>query len=467
MTVLVPWVLWVTAGAMLTLIGAHLLSVGTPPTLTLPTARFVPDGEATAVSRARWPQDIWWLLLRLLALLAAGLALAGVQCAPQRLPVARLLVIDGDARDTSPVWRRVVDSALSASEPLTGVVWRGGAALVRADAFDDALRDSVRRLGASDASSDDRRTLAGALLRARQLAPAASARADSLALHVITRLHTDAASAALPAVRSGWPGYVRVVTVEEMSPEDSTRGPSVRRDVLVLRGAPDDVVAAAYRALGAPVPSVPDSSTVRIVRDTVGAPLTADDSSHARRGGVLVRWARRAVASPRMAQDSLAFTGPSPRMASGVVARGEALIASLRETAPLATGGTASARSTTRVVAWALDGAPAVTEEPLGVGCVRDVAFEAPGGDLLLGPSAYGVLRALAAPCGRASAPERVARISQVVLEPEIVAGTRAASATHAALQITPATESSPWLTRALLASALLLLLLEQWWRRP
>lgn len=475
MTVLVPWVLWVTAGAMLALVGAHLLSVGTPPTLVLPTTRFVDAGDATAVSRARRPQDVRWLLLRLLVLLLAGLALCGVQCAPQRVAVSRVLVIDAHARDTTSEWRRVIDSAFTSPVPLTGVVWRTGSEVVRAEPFDDALRDSARRLAMRDAPRDQELTLAGALLRARRLAPVAAARADSLALHVLTTLEDDAASAALPVVRAGWPGYVQVRVVPAATNPaalvDSVRGAAPRRDLQVVRGGADDVVAAAYGATRPADAASPAPDAVRIVRDTVAAPLTAADSSHARAGGVLVRWPRAAGATRAIPEDSTAPQAGAMGVRTGVVARGVALVSTVRETRPGREGESREGESreaapSVRAVAWYLDGVPAVTETQLGEGCVRTVGFAAPDGDLLLTPSARGVLQAIAAPCGEAIQPAVRARLSQAVLEPEIVSGTRTALASRSALDRESASASPPWLTRALLVGALLLLLIEHWWRR-
>lgn len=475
MTVLVPWVLWVTAGGMLALVGAHLLSVGTPPTLVLPTTRFVASGDATAVSRARRPQDVWWLLLRLLALLLAGLALSGVQCAPQRIAAARLLVIDADARDTASEWRRVIDSALMSPEPLTGVVWRNGSALVRTEAFDQVFTDSARQLAAHDTLRHDEPSLAGALLLARRLAPIAAAGVDSLALHVLSTLERDATSDALPAVRAGWPGYVQVRVVSMTSGanarEDADRRAAPTRDIEVVRGGADDVVEAAYgvsrdgaaRLADAESPSV---GAVRIVRDTVGAPLAADDSAHARRGGVLVRWTRASATTRAVSTDSTVASAGVPRVRTGVVARGMALVAPVRETRLTTDGALVAAAPTRQPVAWYLDGDPAVTEERLGDGCIRMVGFEAPDGDLLLTPSARGVLHAIAAPCGTARKPEASERLSQTILEPEVASGKRTALASRSALGGDSAATSSPWLTRALLIGALLLLLIEQWWRR-
>jgi hypothetical protein len=470
MTVLVPWVLWVTAGAMLALVGAHLLSVGTPPTMLLPTARFVSPGDATAVSRARRPQDVWWLLLRLLVLLLAGLALSGVQCAPQRVAVARVLVIDADVRDTTNEWRRVIDSALASPAPLTGVVWRNGSAVVRAEPFDDALRDSARRLAVRDAPRDHELTLAGALLRARRLAPVAAAGADSLALHVLTRLEQDATSAALPAVRAGWPGYVQVRVVPAATSaaalKDSARGALPRPDIQVVRGSADDVVDAAYGvARHADVGSLAWRA-VRIVRDSVAAALTADDSSHARGGGVLVSWTRASAVTRAPSRDSTVPNEGAMRLRTGVVARGVALVSEVRETWPRRAGDSREDAPAARAVAWYLDGAPAVIETALGEGCVRTVGFAAPDGDLLLTPSARGVLHAIAAPCGAAIQPDAGARLSQAILEPEIVSGTRTALAARSSFGYASTLASPQWLTRALLLGALLLLLIEHWWRR-
>jgi len=71
-----PWVLWVSGAAALGVVLAHLLSVGRPPELALPTTRFVPAGPLEAVSRARALRDLLLLLLRVLVVLLAGALLA-------------------------------------------------------------------------------------------------------------------------------------------------------------------------------------------------------------------------------------------------------------------------------------------------------------------------------------------------------------------------------------------------------
>jgi hypothetical protein len=115
--------------------------------------------------------------------------------------------------------------------------------------------------------------------------------------------------------------------------------------------------------------------------------------------------------------------------------------------------------SVQQAVAWFGDGAPAVTEQPLGDGCVRRVHFDAPEGDVLLGASARGLLAALAAPCGVRGTLAAARPISRTRLDDG--AGALAPRAAFGA----PVDATPAWLTRALLALALLLLLVEQWFR--
>lgn len=489
MTVAVPWVLWVTAAAVAGVIGAHLLSVGRPPALRLPTARFVPDGERAAVSRTRTPRDAWLLLLRVLALVAAGLAFAGARCATSRVPVARLLVLDGRARDTASAWREALAAAVADRRPVSGVVWRDGPTVVRSTPLTPSAVDSVVSSVTSSTqwpgalSGSQSGTLAGALLRARRAAPVAARGADSLLLEVVTPLRTDATSDALAAVRRTWPGHVTVRVVADEGAR-ATRdtlmsAPDVPWNIVVEGGEEDDVVAAAVATWTARVGEggVRRATTrpaVRVRRGAVAdrgvATLDAADSTALAAGGVLVWWpsvdtgaASNGVAATGVAATGVVATGvvATGVVVPGVVSNGVALVAPLVRR-PAAAGET----DTTEAIAWFLDGAPAVHETTLGAGCVREVHFAPPAGDLLLDPSARGLLAALSAPCGARAVLGARPPIARTVLEPEAVTGVSGALASRTAF-VAPAEEvGAPWIPRLLLVSAIVLLLLEQWVRR-
>src|SRR5262245_53869585 len=76
MSWLVPWLVGAGAIAALGIVALHLLTTRRPPPAPLPTARFVPESEVRAVSRARRPTDLLLLALRVLAVMAIGAAFA-------------------------------------------------------------------------------------------------------------------------------------------------------------------------------------------------------------------------------------------------------------------------------------------------------------------------------------------------------------------------------------------------------
>ncbi len=396
MTVASPWVLGVALAAAVGVLLSHLLSVRRPPLFMLPTTRFLPTGSVRAVSMSTRPSDLLLLMLRLLAVLFAGLAFAGVQWAATREPIVNLVVIDAAAEaDDSLVWRASVERVLQES-PAAAVVLSNGQVL---------NGDSLTQAGDSIVVMPSRTgSLASALLAARRAAQRIPLRGDSIALQLVSPLRADANTDALDTARAMWPGRIAVIPVSFTQAADSARD---RR--LVVRATGDnDAVRAAFARWQMLV-----TADARVVRDRV----TPDDMSFARNGGVLVLWpdALSAAASPvdsatagplaDSLADSLAGAVPLP----AVVANGRALVArgltpiaqtdafAINEAAPAATV------SNVRTVAWWPDGSSAATERKVGKGCVREVLFSAPNGDALLNVSARGVLAALAAPCGVAA----------------------------------------------------------------
>jgi hypothetical protein len=520
MSVALPWVLWLTAAAMAGVIAAHLLAVGVPTRLELPTARFVPVERASAVSRARTPTDRGLLLLRLLALALVGAAFAGLRCAESRVSRGRLLVLDGAAGDSTTAWRRAVDAAFADSIALLGVVWRDGPSAVRATPLPDDVREALRigavpdsplardaRSGgagapgaarniASSRAWRDAHTLTGALLRARRAAMIAARGADSVRLEVVTRRRGDATTAALGAVRATWPGVIVLHDVAIDSSVLATDSASALTDqsdradgaspsdtswrIEQASAGADDPVALAlrrWRAQTADATSVTDAPLVRVSRVTATARDDAsasgdsrvparddawspDDSSVLAQGGVVVRW-------PARARDDRAS---APRPADGVVAYGLTLVAPVsrvwaRDTAPRAASARSSDAASPVPIAWFLDGDVAIDETTIGDGCVRDVYFTPPGGDLLLDPSARGVLAALASTCGRRAPPATPAVASATLFTSSPDGSNVGPWVARRALVPSDDARTAPDHARLLLLLALLLLLIEQWWR--
>jgi hypothetical protein len=447
MTVATPWILWLTGAAVLGTLVAHLFSLGRPSALVLPTARFVPPSRAVTRTRSLVPRDRLLLALRLLALLAIGLACAGVAWRAGRAPVATFVLLDLEARDSLAA-RAVV----TAQPALAGVVLRSGRVL-----------DSAVGAGASLPDVGDG-SLAGALLAARRAAASRAMGADSVALVVVSRFGQDATTPALSLVRATWPGRVElrevtgaaVATADaetaEAAPADEatdavSAADAVQRTlptVEVVRSArADDVVAAAFAADEAASIDGEPARSVRVVRASL---LRSDDSAHARAGGVLVHWP---------AEDASGDT------TSAVVARGMALVTPLARRralsvldTPVRTRPDDDTTPRLEPVVWWPDGAPAAVQQSLGAGCVRTVGFAAPEGDALLTPAARGVLDALRAPCAGLAMPPLDA-LARAMLRDSLAP--LATPAQLGAPVVSPSVATARWL----LALGVLLLLLE------
>jgi hypothetical protein len=293
-------------------------------------------------------RDLLLLCLRLLAVLLAGAAFAGLRIAPTRAPVATLLALDlpRSAIDTT-AWRDSVRAQLASRTPVLAVVTSDGRTLDGEGAVLRAFVDTVTLPTAGMNGS----SLAGALLAARRVSHRLAARADSMSLVIVSAFRDDAATPALRDARATWPGRIALTTVP----------------------------AAAVSA---------DTSAGWEVRTVFGAPRAAD-STFARDGGTLVLWpdsAGDAVTSRTMADSAFA-----------VIARGIAMVTPLRRA--VAVPATATA------VAWWPDGSAAIGEVPLGRGCVRWVGFATPSGDARLTSAARGVRAVLEAPCGASPPP--------------------------------------------------------------
>ncbi len=379
MTAAFPWVLAGALVAVAGVIAAHLLSVRKPPTLWLPTARFVPEQTVRAVSRARTPSDRALLAVRVLTVLVMGAALAGVTYAGATVPVTSLLVLDRTVVTDSGAWRTAMQSAVAEQAPVAAVVVDGRVVHAR----DVALETFVDTLSPAQGSDETNASLAAALLMARRAAPGVAEGADSVRLVIVSELREDVATPALDAVRSTWPGRVTVVPVEAgagSGVDTDADAPAPRgtvRDSVTVRADGDDVIAAAFARWG----DLP-AARARVVRDVI----TREDSAFAESGGVLVAWAPSAIPPGWSARGDTM---------QAMIANGRAIVTPFHRSAA-APAEPADARA----VVWWADGSAAVSEEALGAGCVRWVGFEPPAGDVMLGMSARGVLSALAGACG-------------------------------------------------------------------
>jgi hypothetical protein len=350
--------LWAAGAAVLVAIALHFIARSRPLAESLPTARFVPQRPVHARARSIALSDVVLLLLRIAALLALGAAVAGPVFAVSRGRVTRIIVVDrsrdvGDAREAR-------DSARS--------VFRDGDVLVAFDSVATRLSGST----ALDSSgpTDARGSLSAALAISLRIAAQLSPRSDSFELVVASPVSADEIDQATLAIRTEWPGRIRLV------PLRGAAGNARAARVESAMGQ-NDLVIAGLSLMGV----VRANANVRIARDRPSRSDTvwARDSGH-----VLVAWPATDGATawePRSSIDAIGGVTSSTGVLIGRFPRVWAL------------RGHAVAR-------WA-DGEPAVVENAVGRGCIRDVGilFD-PASDITLRAPFRQFVAALLAPCG-------------------------------------------------------------------
>jgi hypothetical protein len=419
MSFLAPLWLAAAGAAALGAVALHFITTQRPPVSLLPTARFVPQGDARASSRAARPTDLLLLLLRCAAILLLGAAFAGPVTRGGGTSLARVILADrsrgslADVRDSVLALTRSGDGRAANADVM--VLFDSSATIVTT-----GVADSLRTFTASHS----RGSLTAALVTARRAAADLSRRADSVELVIVSPLTADEIDAASRSTFARWPGRARFVR--------TSAAPATNAVVALVSGDPDDALRPAIAALNNATGHAGRAAPVRVVR---AAPL-AGDSAAAREGAAVVVW-------PHI--------GTTPPSAQGVWAGNATLVAPLaRMVLPQATG--------SRVVARWADGAPAAIESPLGRGCVRTIGVGVPvAGDVTLQPAFVAVARVLLAPCDGANvgaaASDSTARLF-----------TRSGAAATAAA-IRPDDDRSP-LAPWLLGGALLLLVGELFARR-
>lgn len=425
MSFLAPWMMVAGIVAAMGLVALHLLTTRRPPSVMLPTARFVPESEVRSVTRASRPTDIPLLILRVLCVLAIGAAFAQpVPNAPG--PQVRTVV--------ALEWTTAIADLDAARAQAKGYLVRGNALVV----FDTAARElPMEALDTLSAPSPlmRRASLSPMFVRARDAGSRIARGADSVRLIILSGVGADGLDAATAAWRAAWPGRVEVVPLAVQA--DTLAAPAL--DVTGLLA--DD-------------PLLPALAQLRTTRGAHGLRLiragaSAADSAWVRDvpGAVLVLWPATAP-SADVARDGSIDPRADTVIAAGVVAldggMAVPLVAPLmRRTVPYG-----------RVVARWRDGKPAVTERVLGNGCVRSVGVGIPiAGDLTLRPPFGRFLEAMLAPCGGA----RQAALPDSALPWLYADGQLADGPTFAS----SASGSSP-LTKWLLLLAAILLLAEQ-----
>jgi hypothetical protein len=420
MSLLAPLWLAAAGAAALGAVALHFITTQRPPASPLPTARFVPQGDARASSRAARPTDLLLLLLRCAAILLLGAAFAGPVTHVRGTTLGRVILVDrsrgslADVRDSVVALMRSGDGVARSADVV--VLFDSSATIVTSGA-----PDSVRAI----APRPSRGSLTAGLVTARRAAADLSQRADSVELVIVSPLTADEVDAASVSTFDRWPGRARLVR--------SAAAPATTATITLVGGDADDALRPAIGALNYAAGRAGTAAAVRVLR----ARLVGADSTAARDGATVVLWPH---------------AGTTPPVAQGLWAGNATLVAPLERVAlPQSVPGS-------RVVARWADGAPAGIESPLGRGCIRTIGVGVPmAGDVTLQPAFTGVARALLAPCDGASVSAAVS---------DSIAGLFArtgAAATAAALR--PDDDRSP-LAPWLLGGALVLLIGELFARR-
>jgi hypothetical protein len=424
MTFLAPMFFYIALGVAAGAVALHFIVTRQPASSPLPTVRFVPTSAVRVTTVAPVPEDLLLLLVRVLAVLLIGAALARPVRVPHRRAVARVVLAD--------VSRAVgrIETVRDSAHALLG----SGDVLV---VFDSSAR--VVRSGASDSAARLVRSSRGgrlspALIAAMRAASTLRDAADSIELAIVSPLRASEVDGATHGIRALWPGRIRVVRIAAAG--DSLAPPAG----LALRAGADDPIAIAISIAGLPS----SDSVVRVIRGDA----TMTDSAWAVSGRhTLVRWP--------LTDAPPGWIARTPSDSVGAVVAGEAaLVFPLERRWRLD-----SAVHVTRVAARWVDGAPAAVERAAGSGCIRDVAIAVPTrGDLVLRPAFGRLVRALVAPCEAVAG--GLAADSSVVAT---LAGD-GTLASHDAIRPPDdvATPLVPWL----LAAAIILVLLELFVRR-
>jgi aerotolerance regulator-like protein len=360
---LAPLWLAVAGAAVVVVVALHLISTQRPLPAPFPTARFVPESEARAATRARRPADLALLMMRILALLLLGAAAARPVARTHGASAARVLLVDrsrsarGDVRDT----------ALA--------LWRPGDALVVFDSaarrIGDAAVDSLRQLQ----PVGERGALSPALVAAARAARLLAPQADSVDVLIVSPVATDELDAASELLLARWSGHVRIIRTVEAA--------TVSPIVTLESAEADDALRPAVRAVNISASTAAARAPVRVLRRAA----SPADSAAARAGTAVVLWPVSA----------------GPGRAAGVWA-GSATVIAPFSSIGFAVGGDTSRVAIARVVARWSDGRPAAIESALGRGCIRTIGVGVPvAGDVTLQPRFVDVARRLVGSCAGAN----------------------------------------------------------------
>jgi hypothetical protein len=424
MTLLAPGYFLASLAVAAVVFGLHFIVVRQPRAGILPTARFIPDSQAKAVAAARRPSDIAVLLLRMLAIVAAGAALAKPVLTPSRRPMARVILAD--------VSRSLQD--IAALRDSVRAAYRDGDALIL---FDSAARLVGSNVGDSLGAlrpAITRGNLSAGLIAALRAGSTLRDRADSLELVIISPFAREELDAATDSIRKLWPGRARLVAIGTATADTATMSGTLR-----IESAADDPLAVTVpisrrvvrgNALITHGPGVASAGVAR-----------SDAGSSAGDGRILIEWpvaSRPPFAVPRARIDTVGGVMVGER---GVVAP------FVREWSYPPD----SLRGAEVIGRW-YDGEPAAIEKPDGLSCVRSVAIPVtPVGDLVIRSDWVRLVGELSRPCAAVT--------SLVRAEPADLAGLTDTGSLASRDAFAPVTNTrstiAPWLFALAIAAAI------------
>lgn len=356
MTWLIPSAIGIAAIASLLAVVLHFIARSRPVAELFPTARFIPERAIHARTRSLALTDLALLLLRVLAIMLLGAAVAA-PLFPSGQRVTRIVIADRS---------RAVAAAATVRDSVRAYLRSGDELVVFDSSAHTARVEALDTLAIGAVSGSLSAAFTAAIRTASRIAP----RSDSIEFVLVSPFAEEEVDDATARIRATWPGRVRTVRVAAASVPNAT-------GALEVKAAANDAVAAGLSLVSMSI----SSSPVRVVRGRT----TSEDSAWARaRGHVLVHWP---------ASDSSADWTHRPTLDAigAVTARGATVVARFPRLWSLQ--GAVIAR-------WA-DGEPAAVEHAVGEGCIRDVAVLVDeAGDLTLRTPFRRFVAELLKPCG-------------------------------------------------------------------
>lgn len=348
-----PGWLAVAAVAALGVVAIHLIAWRQPESVSLPTARFVPDEKSRRATRTVRLSDLALLALRVAIVLLVGVGMARPSRESARSGVARVIVVERSDAQGNTIMLDTI-RALASDQVVSVVAFDTAAQVLHGvDQAAGALAATAAPVHGSLSTG-----LVAGLREARRLEQLH----ERVDVAVASSFSKGAFDAATTAIRATWPDPILLIRLHPSEPP-----PPGSVDV---RAAGDDPVAAGI-ALAQSHGLV--RGTARVVRDR----LTPDDSAWIGPGRVLVAW-------PMLdsAQGTVEAIHAGGATAVGYLSRG-------------------AAGDSGRVVARWTNGEPAAREVESQGGCIRTIGFDVPDvGDFVLTPSFQRLAAELAGPCG-------------------------------------------------------------------